>query len=124
MPVQSIDGYPNLISRVDAITGAETNLVLATVAAGTRAFVMSMTFICSKANTLNTTFRIGFGASSVPALGNVGLLIAHPGAGPEAGNREGGGLQGVGGDGEDIRLACTDPGGVFYVTTKYFTEPA
>lgn len=119
MPVQLM-GSPACITRVDSYTSAQTDTAIVTAASGTIIVVLALGFRCGKANTLNTTVRVGFGAANTPALGSVGIIDAHPGIDPGGGtNAPGQGIIDVGTDGQDLRITCTDPGGAIYVTTKY-----
>lgn len=118
-----IGGHPNIITRIDSYTSAQTNAAIVTVSAGTLIVVTQCTVLCDKANTANTTVRIGFGTASTPALNSVGLVVGHPGADPGGGVGVGDGsaIVGVGASDEDLRITSSDPGGTFYVLTKYFT---
>lgn len=71
--------------------------------------------------------KVGFGPTTIPAettTGSNGILLNHPGiaagSGVVLGN--GGGILGIGADGEELRLTCEDPiGGALTVTVSYFT---
>lgn len=119
-----LGGHPNLITRTDNYTAAQTDTAIVTVAGGLKIVVTSMTFACDKANSVNVTARAGFGTANTPAASAAGNVIQHPGIDPGGGIREGNGagIIGVGADGEDLRLTATVPtGGSLTVTTKYFT---
>ena len=86
--------------------------------------------MASNANTVNTSVRIGFGPSTLPASGSSGadavskIILSHPnlaaGSGVVKGN--GGGIVGIGGDGEELRITCSAPtSGSLYVQVDYFT---
>lgn len=126
-----IGGHPNIITRAVYIadaTGAQTDAsIVGTIAAGTKVVVTAVAVTCDGANSADIAVKLGFGASTIPAdssTGAAGILLDHkgikPGSGIVLGN--GGGILGVGADGEELRLTCEDPvGGSVSVTFSYFT---
>lgn len=127
----TIGGHPNTITRSVRIAdadGAQTDASIAgTINAGTKVVVTALTVTCDAGNTGPVACKIGFGASTIPAdstSGANGVLLDHEGiaagSGVVIGN--GGGILGVGADGEELRLTCEDPaGGFICVTFSYFT---
>lgn len=127
----TIAGHPNTISRCVLITdanGPQTDAsMVGTINAGTKVAVTAIAVTADKANTADVSVKIGFGATTIAAdssTGANGILLDHPGiaagSGVVIGN--GGGILGVGGDGEELRLTCEDPvGGSIAVTFSYFT---
>lgn len=127
----TIGGHPNTISRCVLITdanGPQTDAsMVGTIASGTKVAVTAITVTADKANTADVAVKIGWGASVIPAdssTGVNGVLLDHPGiaAGSGVALGNGGGILGVGGDGEELRLTCEDPvGGSIAITFSYFT---
>lgn len=127
----TLGGHPNIITRSVRIadaTGAQTDAsIVGTINAGTKVAVTAITVTCDGANTGDVAVKIGFGATTIPAdstTGANGVLLDHegikPGSGIVVGN--GGGILGIGADGEELRLTCEDPvGGFVIVTFSYFT---
>jgi hypothetical protein len=124
-----IGGHPNVITRAHVVAdsdGAQTDAALVTVGGGTKIVVTRMTVVCDNANTGDCRVAIGFGTANVPsnALAGVnGLLVDGSfdgGAGVTIG--DGSGIIGVGADGEDLRLTCSDPaGGNIRISYSYYT---
>lgn len=127
----TIGGHPNTISRCVLITdanGAQTDAsMVGTISAGTKVAVTAIAVTADKANTADVSVKVGFGATTIAAdssTGANGIILDHPGiaagSGVVIGN--GGGILGVGGDGEELRLTCEDPvGGSVAVTFSFFT---
>jgi len=126
-----IGGHPNIISAEYNTTGAQTDDdMLGAIGAGTIVVVTGITVAASNANTVNTSVRIGFGTATIPASGASGatavskVILSHPniaaGSGIVKGNS--GGIVGIGGDGEELRITCSAPTtGSLYVQIDYFT---
>lgn len=121
-------GHPNIITKnynVADADGAQTNAdILGTIGTGTKVVVTMVQVMCDQATTAATQCRIGFGASTTPALDAAGVILSHggiaPGSGAVVGN--GGGIIGIGGDGEELRVTCEDPaGGSMDITVTYYT---
>jgi hypothetical protein len=129
-----LGGHPNIISAEYYTTGAQTDdNILPTIAGGTIYVITGITVIASAANTVQVSVRIGFGASTVPAQGASGadavakVILSHPnipaGSGFVKGNS--GGIVGIGGDGEELRITCSAPTtGSLIVQVDYFTIPS
>lgn len=129
----TIGGHPNTITRSVHITdanGAQTDAsMVGTIAAGTKVVVTAITVTVDSAVTASggVAVKVGFGATVIPAdstTGANGVLLDHPGiaAGSGIALGNGGGILGVGGDGEELRLTCEDPvGGNLAVTFSYYT---
>ena len=106
---------------------AQTNAALVTVSTGTRIAVTRVTAKCHAANTVSVNIKVGFGLATLPAdsaAGAVGVLTHHPktpaGGGFVEGN--GGGILGIGADGEDVRFTMDDPvTGSCSLSVTYFT---
>lgn len=129
----TLTGHPNTITRSVHITdaaGAQTDAsMVGTIAAGTKVVVTAISVTVDSATSASggVAVRVGFGATTIPAdstTGANGVLLDHPGiaagSGVVLGN--GGGILGIGGDGEELRLTCEDPvGGNLAVTFSYYT---
>ena len=111
-------------------TAAQTDdNVLPLISAGTIYVVTSVSVTCSAANTVNTSVRLCFGtaivtqgASAADATSKV--ILSHPGIAPGSGviKGNGAGIVGIGGDGEELRIACSAPTtGSLVVQVDYFT---
>jgi hypothetical protein len=109
-----IGGHPNVkttqVNYTDA-DGAQTNTAIITVGAGTKIVVTHITVTADNANTTDVQCRIGFGAASTPGNDSDDVILSHPGIPPGGGITigNGGGIIGVGADGEDLRITCEDP---------------
>ncbi len=124
-----IGGHPNVITRsatIDDADGAQTDASLLTISAGSKIVVTAISATCASTNSGGVAVRIGFAASTLAAAsetGAAGILLEGKfpaGGGNQKGN--GGGILGVGADGEDLRITCDDPaGGSLYVTFSYYT---
>lgn len=118
----SIGGHPNIITRRDNYTAAQTDTAIVTIGAGSKIVVTSVMVTADNANTVDVAVRIGFGTASTPA--NAGVLAAHPGI-PKGGGfqrGDGTGMLGVGADNEDLRITSDVPtGGSIDVVISYFT---
>lgn len=117
-----IGGHPNIITRRDTFSTAQTDTKLITVAGGTKIVVTRIAFTCDKANTLNILARAGFAATNTPT--GAGVLISHPGIDPGGGISQGNGagILGVGADGDDLILTTVNAGNIDVVTSYYTIE--
>jgi hypothetical protein len=119
-----IGGHPNLITFSQNYTGAQTDAAVITIATGSIIVVTHCSVVCHAANTVNVSARVGFGTANVPAYGNAGLILTHPGIAPGSGfsTGSGAGIMGVGTDDQDVRITASVPtGGSFDLLVKYFT---
>lgn len=121
-----ICGHPNVVSHAHtAITTAVTDAAIVSVSAGTKIVVTAITVTLDNASTVFPSVRIGFGAASVPALGNPGILLAHGGvpAGGGVNRGDGSGILGIGGDGEDLRVTTVGnaTGNGLQILVTYYT---
>lgn len=125
-----IGGHPNVVCKGHLITdadGAQTDAALiGSISAGTKIVMTRLTVICDNANTGDCAITIGFGATNTPVpnlAGVTGVLVNGSfdgGAGVTLG--DGSGIIGVGGDGEELRITCSDPaGGNIRVSYSYYT---
>jgi len=122
-----ISGHPNTLTASINVTdadGAQTDTAIITVSSGSVIVVTWLKIIADGDNSGTPAYRIGFGASNTPAADAAGLLAHHTGI--KAGGGEitgnGGGILGVGTDGQDLRLTCEDPvAGGLTVIVGYFT---
>lgn len=116
-----IGGHPNIITLEVAYTSAQTNAAIITVSAGTKIVVTSLLTRCDNANTNDTGLRVGFAAATTPTT--TGVVDSHPGVAKGSGmtTGSGSGIQGIGADGEDLRITSEDPGGSVRVVVKYHT---
>ena len=116
-----IGGHPNVVSISATYTSAQTDTALVTVGASSKIVVTAVMVTCSAANTVNTSFRMGFGTANTPATASI--VARHPGIPAGAGftRGDGSGILGVGADNEDLRLTCSVPtGGAIDVVVSYY----
>jgi hypothetical protein len=127
----TMGGHPNTVSAEYYSTGNITDdNILPAISAGTKYVITSITVSASAANTTNATVRIGFGATTVPAQGATNadavakVVMSLPGipAGGGAVKGNGGGIVGVGGDGEELRVTITNMAtGALTIVVDYYT---
>ena len=127
----TLGGHPNLQSSEYITTTAATDdNILPAISAGTIYVITGISVVASAANTVNTSVRIGFGTASVPAQGAsqadavAKVLLSHPGIAPGSGvvKGHGGGIVGIGGDGEELRITTGTPtGGSIVIQVDWFT---
>lgn len=127
----TIGGHPNIVTAVWNATGAFTDdPVVAVIGTGTKIVVTRITIALDEATTVGVAVRMGFGSTTLPALGASGadgvsgLLFYHPGLVPGGGIQIGDGsaILGIGGDGEDLRVTCEAPtSGTLAIGVSYFT---
>ena len=94
--------------------GAQTNLAVKTVGAGTKIAITQVQVACDEANSVGVAFRLGFATATLPAAattGVAGIVASHPGMVPGMVMTRGDGMAilGIGADNEDLRLTCEDP---------------
>lgn len=120
----TIGGHPNTLTVEAAYTGAQTDTSIITVSAGTKIVLTGIDFTCDNANTVDVGVRVGFGATNTPTT--AGVVLSHPGVAPGSGisKGNGGGILGIGGDGEDLRITCEVPttGSCRVLPTYYLIE--
>lgn len=117
-----IGGHPNVVSFEAAYTAAQTDTAIVTIAGGLKIVVTEIEAICDYSNTVKVGVRVGFGTVNTPTT--TGVVLTHPGIAPGSGivRGNGGGILGVGGDGEDIRITCDVPtSGSIRVLVTYYT---
>jgi hypothetical protein len=124
-----VGGHPDVITHAHtAITTAVTDSAMVTVGAGNKIVVTALTVTLDNASTVFPSVRIGFGAASVPALGNPGILAAHGGvpAGGGLNRGDGSGILGYGADGEDLRVTTVGnaTGNGLQITFSYYVVPS
>ena len=123
----TIGGHPNILSQNLQITdadGAQTDVAIITVAAGTAIVVTQISVNADNANTVDVSCRIGFGATTTPAADAAGVIFFHAGipAGGGQGIGTGSGIIGIGATNEDLRITCEDPvTGSISVQVTYYT---
>lgn len=127
----TIGGHPNAKSATYITTAAGTDdNVMAAIAGGTKYAVTRITITLDESTTVGVGVRLGFGATTVPALGASqadavdDILVYHPGLVPGGGITigDGSGVLGVGGDGAELRITNEVPtSGTLAVTVTYFT---
>lgn len=127
----TIGGHPNVVTAVYNTTAAQTDdLVVAAVGAGTKIAVTRVNIFLDEATTVGVGVRVGFGATTLPALGASGadgvsgLITYHPGLVPGGGivTGDGSSIVGIGADGEDLRVTCEVPtSGTLAISVSYFT---
>lgn len=114
-------GHMNTVTRRDNFTAAATNTALVTVSGGTKIVVTQLMITADNANSVDVQARVGFAAVTTPT--GAGVVGSHPGIPPGGGFTmgNGGGILGVGADGEDLRITSEVPtGGSIDVVTTYF----
>ncbi len=114
-------GHMNTVTRRDNFTAAETDTALVTVSGGTKIVVTHQMITAHNSNSVDVQARTGFGATTTPTA--VGVVGSHPGMPPGGGFTvgNGGGILGIGADGEDLRITSGVPtGGSIDVVTTYF----
>jgi hypothetical protein len=125
-----IGGHPNIQSAEYFTSGAITDdNILPAISAGTKYVITSISVACSAANATTPSVRIGFGTASVPSQGSTNadavtkVILSHPGIAAGSGivKGNGGGIVGIGGDGEELRITCTTPTTSMIVQVDYFT---
>jgi len=114
-------GHPNVVTLAAAYTAAQTDTAIVSVGAGAKIVVTRLTVTCDAANSNQTGYYIGFAAANTPTT--TGVVSTHPGVAAGSGLVEGNGagMLGVGGDAEDLRITCEDPGGAIRVVVTYYT---
>jgi hypothetical protein len=126
----TIGGHPNVITRsaqVSDADGAQTDAsIVGTINSGTKVVVTRLSIFTDNANTGDTSVKVGFGASTLPASSETGangiLFEGSLDANSGINIGDGSGILGIGGDGEEFRLTCGDPaGGNLTVAFSYFT---
>lgn len=102
-------GHLNVVTVRKNAAGAQTNVALVTVAAGTQIVVTECEVLVDRACTVDVQARIGFGAATTPTT--TGVVLTHPGIGPGSGviRGNGAGILGIGADGEDLRITNSVP---------------
>ena len=116
-----IGGHMNSVTLRATYTGAQTDTALVTVGGGTKIVVTQVLVTAANGNTSYPSVIIGFGTTTTPTTTSV--VASHPGV-PNGGGfsrGDGGGLLGVGADGEDLRITSGSPGGTLDVVVTYFT---
>jgi hypothetical protein len=125
-----IGGHPNVVSKAHLIAdgdGAQTDMALiGSISAGTKIVLTRVSAVCDNANSGDCAINIGFGATNTPVAdldGTVGVVVNGSfdgGAGITIG--DGSGIIAVGGDGEELRLTCSDPvAGNIRISYSYYT---
>lgn len=121
-------GHPNTITKSFQVTdadGAQTNAdILGAISSGTKYVVTGLQVYADNTNSVNVQCRIGFGTTTTPAVDAAAVLFSHngiaPGGGAVIGN--GGGILGIGADGAELRITCSDPtGGALDIVVQYYT---
>ena len=120
-------GHPNTLSQSLQVTdadGAQTDVAIITVAAGTAIVVTKVSVMADNANTVDVSVRIGFGTANTPAADAAQVILFHPGIAAGSGVVEGNGsgIIGIGASNEDLRVTCEDPvTGSINIIVTYFT---
>lgn len=120
-----IGGHPNLVTRRETYTTAQTNASIAAVAPGNKIVVTRVSAMCDNANTVDVQVRMGFATATTPT--NNGVVLTHPGIAPGSGVVEGNGsgILGVGADAEDLRITSEVPtGGNLDVLATWYVVPS
>ena len=120
-----IGGHPNVVTRRDNFTSAQTDTALVTIGTGNKIVVTRCSVTADNANSVGVAARVGFGSANTPT--GAGVVLSHPGIAAGSGIVEGNGsgMLGVGADGEDLRLTSEVPtGGSIAVVTSYYIVPS
>lgn len=119
-----IGGHPNPVTIAAAYTAAQTDTAIVTISAGSKIVVTRFKMDADNANTVDVGYYAGFGAANTPTT--TGVVSTHPGVAPGGGVTEGngGGILGVGADGEDLRITSEVPttGSIRVLVTYYTIE--
>ena len=108
--------------------GAQANVALITVSAGTRIVVTAIDAVIGNDCTVDVGVRVGFAAATLGAratAGVTGIVLSGTAfaAGSGIAKGSGAGKIGEGADGEDLRITSEDPvGGDLTVTVTYYTK--
>jgi len=122
-------GGVDIITREYIATTDQTDdAVIDSIAAGDRILITEIEAVVDNATTPDVGVRIGFGATTVPALpadgaSVVGIALTHPGIAPGSGVIRGSGAATVarGGLGEELRVTNEVPtDGSLRVLVSYF----
>jgi hypothetical protein len=138
LPNATREGLPFFISgsqatktidfRVADADGAQSNVAIATCGSGCKVIATRVSMKCDNGTTNPTDVVVGFGSASTPtpsAAGNASIVADFVGIPPGGGQVEGngGGILGIGADGEDLRFTMEDPvGGTCTLTASYYTS--
>jgi hypothetical protein len=118
-------GHPNVISLLTNYTSAQTDAALITVGTGNKIVVTRCSVMAANSNTVDTVVRVGFGSASTPATTSV--IYSHPGLASAQIHVEGngGGILGMGTDGQDLRITSSVPtGGSIDIVVSYYILPS
>ena len=116
----------NVLTVQKHYTSSSTDLAIVTVSAGTKIVLTSLSVGIHHATTVDVAVRVGFGAANTPADNAAGVVLSHPGLAAGSGMvLGGGGILGIGADGEDLRITHGAPTtGALDVVASYYTIPA
>lgn len=118
----TLGGHMNTQSLRATYTTAQTDTAIVSVSAGTRIVVLAVLATLSADTTPNVSVLIGFHATTTPTT--TAVVAAHPGIEPGGGFAwgDGGGILGIGGDGDDLRITSAVPtDGRLDIVVIYFT---
>jgi hypothetical protein len=121
----TINGHPNIITRRDNFTAAQTDTALVTVSAGTKIVLMGGQVRVGANCTVNPSYRLGLGTANTPT--GAQCADSHPACPPGGGTGNGNAGQPIviGADNEDLRFTCSMPtSGSIDVISTYFTIPS
>ena len=117
-------GHMNTVTLRANFTGAQADTKLITVSAGTKIVITRLKVTADNANSVDVQVRVGFGASATPTT--TGVVASHPGISAGGGFTEGngGGILGIGADGEDLHITSSVPtlGSIDVVMSFYEIE--
>lgn len=120
-------GHPNTLTKEVVVThsnGAQTNVAIETVSAGTKIVVTQASgFVVSDEPASIVSLRVGLSAATLPAAsttGASGMVLsitqkngtANSDVNATQDRGDGCGILAIGADGEDLRYTASDPGGV------------
>lgn len=116
-----IGGAPNVVTVRANYTTAQTDTAVVTITSG-KIVCTRCSITVDNACSVDVQARVGFGTTNTPTT--TGVVLSHPGIAAGSGVIEGngGGILGVGADGEDLRITSTVPtGGSIDVVASYYT---
>jgi len=116
-----IGGHPNPVCVRLNYTSAQTDVAIVTVSTGLKIVVTAIDVMADHANAADAQVRIGFAATTTPTT--TGVILSHAGIAPGSGisKGNGGGILGVGADGEDLRVTGEAASSGMDIVVTYYT---
>jgi len=123
-----LGGHMSTFSKESVFTTAQTDVALETIGASNKIVITRASITLDVDTTVTVSYRLGFGATTLPATGTgvAGIVSSHPGLAAGSGQTEGngGGILAIGADGEDLRFTCDVPttGAIRVVVSGFIIE--